>query len=124
MAADSGMSLRQLAKGLGVSQPFLSQIRSEKRPMPSALKERVKALGAYHLLIGDKQIYEFPGDEGAGQEKRPPAKMASSLDIEASYVGGSARESNPPTPLVTRHNGFEVRRSHRAPSTPPKLYVR
>ena len=23
--------------------------------------------------------------------------------------GGSARESNPPTPLVTRHNGFEVR---------------
>jgi hypothetical protein len=22
--------------------------------------------------------------------------------------GGSARESNPPTPLVTRHNGFEV----------------
>ena len=23
-------------------------------------------------------------------------------------VGGSARESNPPTPLVTRHNGFEV----------------
>ena len=32
--------------------------------------------------------------------------------------GGSARESNPPTPLVTRHNGFEVRKSHRAPSTP------
>ena len=24
-------------------------------------------------------------------------------------VGGSARESNPPTPLVTRHNGFEER---------------
>jgi hypothetical protein len=23
--------------------------------------------------------------------------------------GGSARESNSPTPLVTRHNGFEVR---------------
>jgi hypothetical protein len=23
--------------------------------------------------------------------------------------GGSARESNPPTPLVTKHNGFEVR---------------
>ena len=35
-----------------------------------------------------------------------------------SFSGGSARESNPPTPLVTRHNGFEVRRSHRAPSTP------
>ena len=36
-----GMSLRKLAKGLGVSQPFLSQIRNGKRPMPSALKERV-----------------------------------------------------------------------------------
>ena len=33
-------------------------------------------------------------------------------------VGGSVRESNPPTPLITRHNGFEVRKSHRAPSTP------
>ncbi len=55
MAANSGMSLRQLAKGLGVSQPFLSQIRAGKRTMPSALKERVEALGAYHLLIGDKQ---------------------------------------------------------------------
>ena len=33
--------------------------------------------------------------------------------------GGSARESNPPTLLVTRHNGFEVRKGHRAPSTPP-----
>ena len=50
-----GMSLRKLAKGLGVSQPFLSQIRAGKRPMPSALKERVEALGAYHLLIADKQ---------------------------------------------------------------------
>ena len=32
--------------------------------------------------------------------------------------GGSARESNPPTPLLTRHNGFEDRKGHRAPSTP------
>ena len=39
-------------------------------------------------------------------------------DSVATFVGGSARESNPPTPLVTRHNGFEVRKSHRAPSTP------
>ena len=54
--AASNISLRQLAKGLGVSQPFLSQIRAGKLPIPSALKERVEALGAYHLLIGDKQI--------------------------------------------------------------------
>ncbi len=105
MAANSGMSLRRLAKGLGVSQPFLSQIRAGKRPMPSALKERVEALGAYHLLITDKQINEFPDDEGVGREERPPSRTASpSYEI----IGGSARESNPPTPLVTRHNGFEV----------------
>ena len=52
---------------LGVSQPFLSQIRSGKRPLPEALKEKVEALGAYHLLITDKQIGESPGEEGAGQ---------------------------------------------------------
>ena len=49
------MSLRQIAKELGVSQPFLSQIRAGKRPLPEALKEKVEALGAYHLLIADKQ---------------------------------------------------------------------
>ena len=59
---DGGMSLRQLAKGLGVSQPFLSQIRAGKRPIPSALKERVEALGAYHLLITDKR----EGQAGSG----------------------------------------------------------
>ncbi len=62
MAANSGMSLRQLAKGLGVSQPFLSQIRTGKRPMPRALKERVEALGAYHLLITDKHGGELGGE--------------------------------------------------------------
>ncbi len=52
----SDMSLRQLAKGLGVSQPFLSQIRTGKRPLPDSLRARVEALGAYHLLMGDKQM--------------------------------------------------------------------
>ena len=49
------MSLRQLAKELGVSQPFLSQIRAGKRPLPEHLKEKLEAFGAYHLLITDKQ---------------------------------------------------------------------
>ena len=49
------LSLRKLATILGVSQPFLSQIQSGKRPMPDSLKEKVEALGAYHLLITDKQ---------------------------------------------------------------------
>jgi hypothetical protein len=51
-------SLRQLAKVLGVSQPFLSQVRAGKRPLPESMGERVSALGAYHLLMGDKQIDE------------------------------------------------------------------
>ena len=42
------MSLRKMATILGVSQPFLSQIRAGKRPMPNALRTKVEALGAYH----------------------------------------------------------------------------
>ena len=51
--------MRQLAKALDVSQPFLSQIKAGKRPMPEWVKEASRKLGAYHLLItlpNDKQI--------------------------------------------------------------------
>ena len=48
-------SLRQLAKVLGVSQPLLSQVRAGKRPLPESMGKQVSALGAYHLLMGDKQ---------------------------------------------------------------------
>ena len=68
MEAKNEMSLRQLAKGLGVSQPFLLQIRAGKRPMPSALKERVEALGAYHLLIGDKHEGQSGGEAPANSD--------------------------------------------------------
>ena len=44
---DQEMSLRKMATILGVSQPFLSQIRAGKRPMPDALRTKVEALGAY-----------------------------------------------------------------------------
>ena len=50
------LSLRRLATILGVSQPFLSQIRAGKRPLPEALKKRVTALGAYHLLINSASM--------------------------------------------------------------------
>ena len=58
------MSLRRMATILGVNQPFLSQIRAGKRPMPNALRMKVEALGAYHLLIGDKHRGTTPADEG------------------------------------------------------------
>ena len=34
-------SLRQLAKVLGVSQPFLSQVRVGKRPMPESMDKQI-----------------------------------------------------------------------------------
>ena len=72
------LSLRKLATILGVSQPFLSQIRAGKRPLPEALKRKVEALGAYHLLITDKQVGGYGGtapaisatNYGAGDEIR------------------------------------------------------
>ena len=60
------LSLRKLATILGVSQPFLSQIRAGKRPLPDALKRKVEALGAYHLLITGGRGDITPGDAGAG----------------------------------------------------------
>ena len=63
---NTNMSLRKMATILGVSQPFLSQIRAGKRPMPEALRTKVEALGAYHLLIGDKHRDYIPVDEGGG----------------------------------------------------------
>ncbi len=66
MASDSGnLSMRQLAKELGVSQPFLSQIKAGKRPMPDSLREKVEALSAYHLLITDKQVGGYGGEASA-----------------------------------------------------------
>ena len=63
-------SLRQLAKDVGVSQPFLSQIRAGKRPMPQGLKEKLEALGAYHLLIADKQPQARTSGAGDGIRTR------------------------------------------------------
>ena len=62
------LSLRKLATILGVSQPFLSQIRAGKRPIPEALKTKVEALGAYHLLIGEKQGGVAIGGAAAAKE--------------------------------------------------------
>ncbi|MBI2847342.1 MAG: helix-turn-helix domain-containing protein [Chloroflexi bacterium] len=52
--ANRGLSLPQLAKQLGVSHTFLSQIRNGKRPLLESLKEKLVALCAYYLLIADK----------------------------------------------------------------------
>lgn len=51
----NGLSLRQLATVVGERQPFLSQIRTGKRPMTEVLRRKVQELGASHLLISDKR---------------------------------------------------------------------
>jgi transcriptional regulator with XRE-family HTH domain len=66
----SELSLRKLATVLGVSQPFLSQIRTGKRPLPEALRRNVEALGAYHLLISDKQSDQYVAQERAVQKEK------------------------------------------------------
>ena len=66
----SELSLRKLATVLGVSQPFLSQIRTGKRSLPEALRRKVEALGAYHLLISDKQSGQYSAQNGVGQKEK------------------------------------------------------
>ena len=70
------LSSRKLAKVLGVSQPYLSQIRVGKRSVPEALKKKVEAIGAYQLLIGDKQCREILKPAKPHKNKRPPYRMA------------------------------------------------
>ena len=47
------MSLRKLAKELGVSRQFLSQIKAGKRPLPVELGKRIEALNACHFDEND-----------------------------------------------------------------------
>ena len=70
----NGLSLRKLATVLGVSQPFLSQIRTGKRPLPEALRRKVEALGAYHLLITDTQSGQYSTQDGAAQKEKTTHK--------------------------------------------------
>ena len=77
MSAVSNISLRQLAKILGVSQPFSSQIRARKRPLPEALGTRLEALGAYYLLINKVlEVERMMGDGVRRGDSIPPVAPA------------------------------------------------
>ena len=87
------MSLRRLAKVLGVSQPFLSQIKAGKRPMPERIREKVVALDAYHLLITsptDKQ--NCP--KHSSTPGSPPATVVGGRGLEPLTSAMSRRHSN------------------------------
>ncbi len=70
----SGLTLRKLATILEVSQPFLSQIRTGKRPLPEASRGKLEALGAYHLLITDTQSGQYSTQDGAGKKEKTTHK--------------------------------------------------
>ena len=93
---DNGLSLRKLATILRVSQPFLSQIRAGKRPLPDALKTKVEALGDYHLLIGDMQIGTSLGDAGAGPGVVVgPSKVERAMGFEPTTSCLGSKHSTP-----------------------------
>ncbi len=106
--ASNKPSLRYIAKELEISPAYLSYMLSGKRPWRKDLHQRYMGV-----------VNTFVNSEGQSVNKAAKeATHANGLFSRNLEVGGSARESNPPTPLVTRHNGFEVRKGHRAPSTP------
>jgi len=94
-------SLRQIAKELEISPAYLSYMVNGKRPWRKDL---------YQRYVGVVNTFVNSVPQGVNKmTKSPPIEMDSSHDFMPKIVGGSARESNPPTPLVTRHNGFEGR---------------
>ena len=93
------LSLRKLATILGVSQPFLSQIRAGKRPLSDALKTKVDAIGAYHVLIGDKhQGVETGG--GAAAQVNP---------VGTNTLERARRFERPTSCLGSKHSTPELR---------------
>src|SRR5687768_12728244 len=104
-------SLRQIAKELGITPAYLSYMVNGKRPWRADLFERYSQL--VNTSVNSER--QTMGTKNNGLSTKTAHQVSNNLRL----AGGSARESNPPTPLVTRHNGFEVRKSHRAPSTPP-----
>ena len=96
------LSLRQLAKELGVSEPFLSQIRTGKRPIPEALAAKARTLNAYHLLVTDKQI-GMVGRMGEGVEKRDTSPLlAPAYGLRGQITAWSGRRESNPHSLLGR----------------------
>ena len=81
------MLLRKVAKELGVSHAFLSQIRNGKRPLPEHLRARLEEIGAYHLLTTGKHQQDdvmSPRVEGAVVELEGLEPSASSMPLKRS----------------------------------------
>ena len=72
------LSMRQLAKILGVSHSFLSQVRNGKRPLPEHLRKRTEALGAHHSLTASNQEYNSTDQSN---NRGPVAQLGQSIGL-------------------------------------------
>ncbi len=93
------MSLRSIARELGVSQPFLSQIRAGSRPCPEGLRKQLEAMGAYQSLIGDKQWAGGTLELGnPSTASMPEGKMVPRIRVELMTRGFSVHCSTTELP--------------------------
>ena len=101
MAVEKRLSLRQAAGELGISPAYLSYMVNGKRPWRADLYERYCQLVNTPVNTQARDV-----NRGEGRSVGPDGAWREWEGVEPTY------------PVLTRHNGFEVRKSHRAPSTP------
>ena len=93
------ISLRKLAKRLGVSQPFLSQIKQGHRPLPEHLKTKLNALDCLSLVVPQAHVNSEFVDiaEVSGSSPLPPTTFAplSLLPPDICQFGFSSARSSP-----------------------------
>ena len=107
LPAPKPKSLRQLAREIGVSPRYLSEIKAGRRPASQKVRD----------YIGDYLV------ESVRQSVQQNVHLQGQkyLCVEAGEYGGSVWESNPPQTLFTPANGFEVREAHRDLNAPRLL---
>ena len=103
------MSLRQIAKQLGITPAYLSYMVNGKRPWRRDLFERYSYLVNTSVNIQSTDVNNIV---------RPNSIETT---IQPSYVSAMAGAGGSRTPRRHRRvptNGFEVREAHQSPSTP------
>ena len=103
------MSLRQIAKQLGITPAYLSYMVNGKRPWRRDLFERYSYLVNTSVNIQSTDVNNIV---------RPNSIETT---IQPSYVSDMAGAGGSRTPRRHRRaptNGFEVREAHQSPSTP------
>lgn len=96
-----GLSLRELARQTGVSNPYLSQIeRGEKQPSPRILRALAGALqvSAQHLMeiagIVEAGMHSVE-DAVAADQQLTPAQRAALSEVYRAFIVANTREQQP-----------------------------